>query len=70
MCSIVRDFILINNRGAVNRRLRNSFKGRGHNIGVFVGGGKGGGGGGGITWTLILRIFRMAFFFCPPPPPP
>ena len=33
----MRDFILVINRGAVNRRLRNSFKGRGHKMGVFVG---------------------------------
>ena len=62
----VRDCILIINRGAVNCRLRNDFKGRGLKMGVFVGGG----GAGGLTWTLILRIFGMVsitFFFAPPP---
>ena len=61
----MRDCILIINRGAVNCRLRNDFKGRGLKMGVFVGGG----GGGGLTWTLILRIFGMVsitFFFAPP----
>ena len=48
----MRDFIVIINRGAVNRRLRNGFKERGRKMGVFVGGGGGGG-------TLSLRIFRM-----------
>ena len=60
----MRDCILITNRGAVNCRLRNDFKGRGLQMGVFVGRG-----GGGLTWTLILRIFGMVsitFFFCPP----
>ena len=60
----MRDCILIINRGAVNCRLRNDFKGRGLKMGVFVGGE-----GGGLTWTLILRIFGMVsitFFFAPP----
>ena len=64
LCKFVRDCILIINRGAVNCRLRNDFKGRGLKMGVFVGGG-----GGGLTWTLILRIFGMVsitFFFAPP----
>ena len=46
----MRDFIVIINRGAVNRRLRNGFKERGRKMGVFVGGGG----------TLSLRIFRMS----------
>ena len=63
----MRDCILIINRGAVNCRLRNYFKGAWSKMGAFVGGG--GGGGGGLTWTLILRIFGMVFitfFFAPP----
>ena len=64
----MRDCILIINRGAVNCRLRNDFKGRGLNGRVRRRRG-GGGGGGGLTWTLILRIFGMVsitFFFAPP----
>ena len=47
LCKFVRDFILIINRGAVNCRLHNNFKGHGLKMGVFVGG------GGELTWTLI-----------------
>ena len=36
--------ILLLNRGAVNRRLRNGFKVRGRKLGAFIGGGGGGGG--------------------------
>ena len=60
----MRDCILIINRGAVNCRLRNDFKGRGLQMGVFVGGG-----GGGVDLDLDFKNFWDGvynFFFCPP----
>ena len=63
----MRDCILIINRGAVNCRLRNDFKGAWSKNGRVRR--RRGGGGGGLTWTLILRIFGMVsitFFFAPP----
>ena len=60
----MRDCILIINRGAVNCRLRNDFKGRGLKMGVFVGGG-----GGGVDLDLDFKNFWDGvynFFFCPP----
>ena len=64
LCKFVRDCILIINRGAVNCRLRNDFKGRGLKMGVFVGGG-----GGGVDLDLDFKNFWDGvynFFFAPP----
>ena len=53
----------------VNCQLRNDFKGRGREMGVFEG-------GGGVDLALDFKIFRdgsmvsITFFLPPPPPPP
>ena len=65
LCKFVRDFILIFNRGAINCRLRNDFKGRGLKMGVFI--------GGEVDLDLDFQNFWDGvynFFFLPPPPPP
>ena len=63
LCMVVRDFILIINRGLLLIEAWSIVDcvmdlGAWSKTGVVVG-------GGGLTWTLILRIFRITFFASP-----